>query len=46
MGESFLGPWLLVGNFNAMLSSKDKFMGKPISSFSTGGFKGMVDQNG
>lgn len=45
LGDSFTGPWLMAGDFNSVLSQKDKSGGKLVSSSSIGGFRGMVDKN-
>lgn len=45
IGNAFQGPWLITGDFNALLSSKDKCGGKPFSSSSNSGFQQMVDAN-
>ena len=46
VGESFAGAWLCMGDFNNLLGPSDKKGGKPISSSSTGGLKGLVDSAG
>ncbi|XP_050259856.1 uncharacterized protein LOC126704915 [Quercus robur] len=43
VGESFAGAWLCMGDFNNLLGPSDKKGGKPFSSSSTGGLKGLVD---
>lgn len=37
---------MLAGDFNIVLKQKDKRGGKPVSSSSGGGFRGIVDCNG
>ena len=43
VGESFVGAWMCMEDFNILLGPSDKRGGKPISSSSTGGLKGLVD---
>lgn len=38
VGDSFVGPWLCLGDFNALLNSSDKKRGIPISGSSSNGF--------
>lgn len=46
IGNSFNGAWMMIGDFNAVLSSADKVGGKPVASSSNGGFRRMIDDNG
>lgn len=44
--NSFDGAWMVIGDFNAVLSSEDKVGGKLVASSSYGGFKKMINDNG
>lgn len=46
IGAIVTEPWLIVGDFNAVLEQKDKKGGRMVASSSYGGFKGMIDDNG
>ena len=46
VGESFARAWMCMGDFNNLLGPSDKKGGKPISSSSIGGLKGLVDSAG
>lgn len=45
-GDSFQGTWMVADDFNAVLEQKDKAGGRPITSSSSGRFRGMIDANG
>jgi hypothetical protein len=45
MGNSFGGPWLLLGDFNLILSSVEKFGGRPFGSLSHRHFEDFVHSN-
>ena len=44
--QSFCGPWLYLGDFNALLSQFDKRGGKPFASSSTNGFSNLISYHG
>lgn len=44
--RSWHGPWLLIGDFNALLEQKDKLGGRPFAQSSNGGFKKLIDDSG
>lgn len=46
VGDTVDGQWMFAGDFNIVLEQKDKRGGKPVSSSSDRGFRGMVDCNG
>lgn len=43
---AFSGPWLLLGDFNTIISQSDKHGGKPVASSSSGGLNGLIQQHG
>lgn len=46
IGNSFAGAWLVIGDFNVVLSSADKIGGRPVASSSSGGFQKMINDKG
>lgn len=46
IGNSFAGPWMLMGDFNAILSQQDKRGGRPFASSSTDPFFSFVHSFG
>ncbi|KAG8371223.1 hypothetical protein BUALT_Bualt13G0065400 [Buddleja alternifolia] len=44
IGNTFNGPWLILGDFNAIFSQKEKKGGHQFVSSSFGGFKGFIDE--
>ncbi|KAG8380712.1 hypothetical protein BUALT_Bualt06G0044500 [Buddleja alternifolia] len=46
IGSSFGGPWLAIGDFNAVTSALEKKRGKSFVSSSNGGFKNILDEGG
>lgn len=46
IGNSLKGPWLVIEDFNSILSSVEKLRGKAIASFSNGGLRRIMDDHG
>lgn len=46
VGETFMGPWIVAGDFNAILHQSDKLGGRPVAHSSRDGFHDMVHRNG
>lgn len=46
IGNQFAGPWCLIGEFNAVLSSTNKLGGNAVASSSRGGFRRLINENG
>lgn len=46
IGRSFEGPWMIIGDFNAVLNSADKLGGLPVSRPSRGGLRGLIYDHG
>lgn len=45
IGSSFTGDWLVLGDFNMVLTSADKMGGDPIASSSRNGFRRLLDDH-
>lgn len=45
MGQSHIGPWLLIGDFNTVLSCTDKLGGKLVASSRNGGLRRIMDDH-
>lgn len=46
IGESFDGPWMVIGDFNSVLTSEDKVGGQPVASSSNRGLSRVINHNG
>lgn len=46
IGAAFDGHWLVMGDFNTILSSADKLGGRPVATSSNGGLKQVIDTHG
>lgn len=46
VASAFIGPWLLLGDFNTVLVQVDKSKGRPIASSSSGGLNGLITEFG
>lgn len=46
IGTSHMGSWLVIGDFNTVLSSVDKLGGKAVASSSHGGLRKIMDDHG
>lgn len=42
VGSSLNGVWLIMGDFNTVLSQEDKLSGRPVASSSSGGLSGLI----
>ncbi|KAG8372571.1 hypothetical protein BUALT_Bualt12G0079900 [Buddleja alternifolia] len=46
IGNTFGGPWALIGDFNDIVSQSEKKGGRQFTSSSSGGLKGFIDDGG
>ncbi|KAK3012929.1 hypothetical protein RJ639_008632 [Escallonia herrerae] len=45
LGKSFPGPWMCIGDFNAISNQSEKQGGRPVQSSSSGGLNGFINSN-
>lgn len=46
IGKAHSQPWLIIGDFNTVLSSSDKMGGRDVANTSNGGLRKLVDDHG
>lgn len=44
--QNWGGPWLIIGDFNALVEQKDKLGGRAVANSSSGGFKHFIESAG